>query len=447
MIMSPDVIVIGGGVAGLSASVKLIKSGANVLLIEKNNHLGGRTYSFCDKRTKTIVDNGQHLLIGAYKNTYKYLELIGTQNLLSINDRNGFVFLEDGFKSTKFVIPDIPGPLKLIAALLKMKQLSLKDKLGIIKLGAAIKNWDGNFQKSIMKRTVEEWLDNNDQDYRAKKYLWHPLTISIMNESPQLASAILFAKVLKDVYFQESDNSRIWIPTVGQSELYVKEAIRLFESNKSRVLLNKKVRRIIHKDGSYVGVDTGDVIRSKYAICAVPHFNFWDILRDSDFNDGYYKQIKYFQSSPIVSVNLWFDHEVMENEFVGLIGTTVQWVFNKNKIFHSKNDNLFYITAIISNARGVIDLNKEKITGMVLSDLQKTIPEVRKANVLYSSVIKERHATFSAVPEVEQYRPDQKSIIKNLYLAGDWTNTGLPATIEGAIYSGFLCAEMIIKGD
>lgn len=440
--MIPDVIVIGGGLAGLSATVKLVKAGANVLLIEKNNHLGGRTYSFIDKTTKTIVDNGQHLLVGAYQNTFKYLKLIGTSEFVS-KQSDGFVFIENGKKCEELVLPPIAYPFNMIAAILKMKALSINDKINLIRIGLAIKNWNENFINNTKNVSVERWLDVYQQNSKTKKYLWYPLTISIMNESPDIASALLFANAIKHTYFCNSDNSKIYIPSVGQSELFVKPAIELIESKKSKIMLNKKVQKIITKNGKYEGIKAGELLVSKYAICAVPHFSFLNLFHNDSLEVKDYSQIKYFNSSPIVSVNLWFDRDVVENEFVGLIGTKVHWVFNKNSIFSLKQNKQFYITAVISNANDIVDLTKEKIVSIVLDDLKRNLPEVNKANVLYASVIKERRATFSATPEVENYRPEQKSRIENLYIAGDWTKTGLPATIEGAIYSGFLCADLI----
>lgn len=442
--MIPDVIVIGGGLAGLSASVKLVKAGASILLIEKNNHLGGRTYSFVEKNTKSVVDNGQHLLVGAYKNTFKYLEIIGTSELLSKQELNGFIFLENGKKCEEIVIPQVPKPLNLFIAIFKMRALSISEKIDLLKLGLAIKNWDQNFQFLIKNTTVKNWLDFYEQNDRTRKYFWYPLTISIMNESPDVASAYLFANAIKRTYFDEGESSKIWIPAVGQSELYVEQAVKLIESSKSKIILNKKVNKIITKDRKYVGIEAGEVLKSKYAICAVPHLNFLNILKDSYLYDKY-SHIGDFNLSPIVSVNIWFDRDVMEYEFVGLIGTTVQWVFNRSKILSYVNKKQFYIAAVISNAREILNLSREQILNIVLNDLKKNFPKMNDAKILFYKVIKERAATFSATPEVETFRPEQESKIKNLYIAGDWTKTDLPATIEGAVYSGFKCADLILK--
>lgn len=443
--MIPDVIVIGGGLAGLSASVKLVEAGANVLLIEKNNHLGGRTYSFIDKVTNTIVDNGQHLLVGAYKNTFKYLKLIGTSEFFLKHNLDGFILIENGKKCEELLIPQIPSPLNMFVAILNMKALSIKEKFDVIKLGLNIKNFEEDFNNNIKNITVEKLLDTYNQSSKTRKYLWYPLAISIMNESPDMASAWLFINAIKNTYFYSSHNSKIWIPSVGQSELYVKPAIDLIKEKKSKIILNTKVKKIIIKDGKYIGVEAGEVFKSKYAICAVPHFNFLEILPAYYLTNDNYNRIKCFSSSPIVSVNLWLDRQIMENEFVGLLGTKVHWVFNKSKIFSLKQNKIFYITAVISNAKEIVNLDKNKIVSIVMNDLSKNLPKLSEANVLYASVIKERKATFSASPGAENYRPEQKSIIENLYLAGDWTKTSLPATIEGAIYSGFLCADLIIK--
>ncbi len=443
--MNPDVIIIGGGLAGLSASVKLVKAGATVLLIDKNNHLGGRTYSFIDRRTGTVVDNGQHLLIGAYKNTFEYLEMIGTKDLLFPSNDNSLNFIEEGKSHYNFSIPNFPAPINLLIAILKITPLSWSDKINLFDIGKIIKKWNDNLEKEIKDLSVEEFLNKYGQSYNAKKYFWYPLVISVMNESPNVASALLFAKVLKNTYFSKAENHKIWLPSVGQTELYVEKAIEMIKDHHSKVIMKEKVDNILIENGKVIGVNIkGKLIKSKYVVSAVPNYNFLDLLPAKDRHTDFFVKIREITSSPIISVNLWFDREIFDEQFIGLINTNVHWVFNRNKIVSNNNNRFNYITAVISNARSFLNIDKFQIVQLVIEELKSNFPAIKYANLIYYSVIKERNATFSTTPDIEKIRPVQQTEIQNFYMAGDWTNTGLPATIEGAVTSGFLCADLIM---
>jgi hydroxysqualene dehydroxylase len=441
--MIPDVVIIGGGLAGLSAAVKLANSGAKVFLYEQNPQLGGRTYSFIDNKTGDVVDNGQHLLIGAYHNTIEYLKLIGTDSFLSKQTKPKLNFYNPKYGISTFEISNLPKPFDLTAAMLKYRALAIRDRQKLLKVGLALRKLDPPTEKKIAHQSVEEWLINLDQSEVVRHSFWYPIVVSVMNELPNRASATLFARSLKKSFLGNKSDAALLVPMVGQTELYVNEAENLLSKNKVKILKGEGVRHIIIENGKATGVEADSSIKSKYVISAVPYFKLPNILPSSVTYKYPFSKLKYFKSVPIISINLWFDRSVMDIDFVGVVQKKIQWVFNKHRIMGEtqKPDN--YITAVISGAYKFIQLSKDELVSLAIKDLTEIFPMIKTAVLKHSLVIKEKRATFSATNEIEQYRPNYETPIENLFLAGDWTNTGLPATIEGAVQSGFECARLI----
>lgn len=443
--MTPDVIVIGGGLSGLAAAIKLSLSGAKVVVLEQKSILGGRTYSFVDSKSGDEVDNGQHILVGAYHNTLEYLELIGTKHFLKRQSKPRLYFHHPQYGMHTFEISNLPKPFDITAAMLNYKILSFRDRNKLLKVGLELKLWNEKLERKLSQLSVEMWLNSLNQSDEAKECFWYPIVISVMNEIPGRASALLFARSLKNTFLGKKSDADVLIPTVGQTKLYVEEAVDLLKRNKSEVITNVKVKSILVSGGTAVGVNAGKIIKGKYVISSVPHYNVAQLIPKSYLNHILFNELNLFETSPIVSINLWFDRKVMDIEFVGLINRNLQWVFNKRRIMgdNSKPEN--YISAVISGARDEVHLPKDKLVKMAVAELKAVFPESRNAQLENAIVIKEKRATYSATNEVESIRPNPETPIKNFYLAGDWTNTGLPATIEGAIQSGFVCAELVLR--
>lgn len=440
--MTYDVAVVGGGLAGLAASVQLALDGARVVLIEQANKLGGRAYSYLDRTTGDVVDNGQHVLVGAYRCTLQYLTLVGTRELLTMpeNFHLHFHHPEKGFTTITFDSLPIGAAL----AMLRYPAFSLNDRMRLLGAAMKLRKWDERDEHSLKRLTVTQWLDTLRQSDEVRRSFWYPLAVSIMNESPEKASACLLARSMHATFFSQRSNAKILIPRVGQTELYVNGALNIFAQHKTNVLLNTEAKSIFfHKDKAVgVGLKNGKRIRAKALVAAVPPFVLCRLLPDR-LRDILHLRTEQFGSSPIVSIHLWFDKPVMDRDFVGLIDRRVQWVFNRRRIMreHGKPEN--YISAIISAAHEFVNFSKEALTKLAVQDIGSAYPSPRRAKLMHSVVIKEKRATFSPTNEVEPYRPSHRTPIGNFYLAGDWTDTGLPPTIEGAIMSGFRCAELI----
>ncbi len=437
--MSKRVVIIGGGFAGLAAGVRLSDRGSDVLLLERRNHLGGRAYSFIDAKTGDVVDNGQHLFMGCYHHTIAFLEKIGRLDRLKFQDRPRVDFLDaDGY--TSFDCPPLPAPLNVLTGLLRMKGISIGDKLRTFNLGRAIK---GNGRLSPGALTVDQWLDELGQSARIKKRFWQPMVVATLNQSPDVASARMLKVVLQEAFGVDSKSARIGISRVGLSDLYTDGACDFIKTRGGDVQTGAQVRRLIVERGVVVAVELKDGrrVEGDYFISAVPPDALFAILPD-ELRNKEFAQLEALGSSPIVSINLWFDRPIIDREFVGLLGTRSQWIFNKDLILSPRRQQN-QVAVIISAARDFVDWTRSDLVEMAISELHHLLPASRAATLVHSVIVKEREATLSHTVESDSLRPGPRTSISNLILAGDWTDTGLPATIESAVLSGDVAAEII----
>jgi len=449
--MPKRVVIIGGGFAGLAAGVRLSERGHEVLLLERRNHLGGRAYSFTDTRTGDVVDNGQHLFMGCYRHTIGFLETIGTLDRLRFQDRPHVDFLDrEGLYS--FDCPPLPAPLHVLAGLIRMRGISIGDKLRTLNIGRAIK---GNGSVSPGALTVDQWLDQLGQSANIKQRFWYPMVVATLNQSPDIASARMLKVVLQEAFGAGSKNSRIGISRVGLSDLYTDGARDFIKARGGDVQTGAQVRRFIIEHGVVIAVELkdGQRVEGDHFISAVPPEALAAILPD-ELRQKEFTQLESLGSSPIVSINLWFDRPIIDREFVGLLGTRCQWIFNKDLILggtqaskpapsesSSKRSN--QVAVIISAARDYVDWTRDDLVKMVIDELHELLPDSRSAEVQHSVIVKEREATLSHSVESDSLRPGSRTSITNLILAGDWIATGLPATIESAVMSGDAAAEII----
>lgn len=436
--MSKRAVIIGGGFSGLAAGVSLAERGVEVLLLERRNHLGGRAYSFIDSKTGSTVDNGQHLFMGCYHHTIAFLEKIGCLDRLKFQDtpRVDFLDREDGF--FKFECPPLPAPLHALAGLLTMKGLTLSDKLRALNVGRAIR---GNGLPESL--TVDQWLDQLHQSDRIRQRFWYPMVIATLNEDPRTASAKMLKRVLEEAFGSGRRGTSIGIARVGLSDLYTGGSREYIQSLGGRVTTAAEVERLAIVNGAIVAAElkTGEKIEADWFISAVPPSAFLKMLDERDARQ--FEPISRLETSPIVSINLWFDRPVIDREFTGLIGTRCQWIFNKDLILSAKNTN--QIAVIISAAREFVDWTREALVEMAETELHEMIPSSRDAVLIKSAIVKEREATMAHSVESDGLRPGPRTAVANLLLAGDWTDTGLPATIESAVISGHTAAEIVLS--
>lgn len=439
--MPKRVVIIGGGFSGLAAAVSLSESGHKVLLLEARAQLGGRAYSFLDSKTGDTVDNGQHLFMGCYRHTIAFLEKIGTLDKLRFQSTPRVDFLDRTFGLTSFDCPDLPAPINVLMGLFKLKGITTGDKLRALNVGKAIRASTNGFAR--LGITVTEWLDSLGQSDRIKERFWYPMAVATLNERPAVASARMMSVVLKEAFSGSRRNARIGISSVGLSDLYTRRAKEFIEARGGEVETNAPVRSFVIENGKAraVALKDGRRIEADYFISTVTPQALIKLLVD-DSQAGEFSKLARLVSSPIVSINLWFDRSIIDREFVGLLGTKSQWLFNKAKI-NANTTGSNQLAIIISAAHDFVGMTRDALVGMALSELRELIPEAHSARLLHSVIVKEREATISHTVESDDLRPGPRTSIPNLILAGDWTQTGLPATIESAVMSGKIAAEWV----
>lgn len=430
------VLVLGAGYAGLSAAVELINRGHDVTLLESRALLGGRAHNFTDVKTGLELDNGQHIFMGCYHETLKFLSYLGVQDRLASPTRLEVPFLSENKRSSLAAAP-LPAPFHLLTALLGYGELSMADKMAALKLGARLRLG----QTARADETVQTWLTRWGQTPNIIRALWEPLCLAAVNEPISTASAALFATVIRRSFLGSADDAKILLSRVGLSQLFSPEVKRLLEMCRSVTRVQAPVQAL-HFDGPRlreVELTGGERLTADAVVSALP----WHVLRgllpaESTLAQGCHK----LGEAPIISLHLWLDRPVLKEPFVGFLDSPVHWLFSREHI-HGKDSETPVVTAVISGARDLMNKTGAELEEITLSEMRRFLPEARDAHVTHRMVYKALSATFAATPEAEPFRPGPATAWSNFWLAGDWTATGLPATLEGAILSGHRAAAAL----
>jgi squalene-associated FAD-dependent desaturase len=438
---SSGVVILGGGFAGLACGAALAAEGRPVVLLEKKPHLGGRAYSFRDTETGDSVDNGQHLFMGCYRETRAFLERIGTADKMRLASDIRVDYADAAGGRDALVCPTALGaPLHLAAGVLGLKGISIGDKLGLIRLDLKLRALRGRdpMPAELDTMTVRQWLGSLGQSARIQERLFDPIALGALNDDPGVAAATGFAQVLTRAFYDGVEGSKLGLATVGLSELYTEAARAYIETRGGAVHLNKKVKSV--SEGKVVCED-GSEFQGSHVVSTLPP---WDLLKlelPASLR-GPWEKLK---PAPIVSISLWLDREVISEPLIGLLGTEIQWVFNKTRI-HSLPGGGQYLALVISGAHKQVAADPKLLLEIAKRDLARCFPEFQKATIKRWKVVKEPFATLSPVPGSDALRPSAKSGTPGFVFAGDWTQTGLPATIESAVLSGRRAAQLILNG-
>ncbi len=441
-----DVVVIGAGFAGLSAAVALCDKGFRVTVLEGKPSLGGRAYSFTDPDTSDFVDNGQHVLMGCYTETLDFLNRIGARDQLVFHEDLDIEMLSGGGRSAHLKTARLPGPLHMMGAMLGYRHLSVADRINVMRGGNSMLAMRSRGHE-LQGMTVAQLMDRLGQSEQARQCFWYPLSVATLNDEPESSSSGLLAEVLKRAFFSRRRDSAFVYSRVGLSDLYCTGARRLVELAGGCVTTRAIVESLQLGEGGRVAcvrLRDGGRIEAANFISAVPAPQMLRFMPENAVADPYFARLAGLSSSPIICVHLWLDREVTESPFVGFIGTTTQWLFNKRRIFAQRGENHpGYLSFVISGARRLVDRSYDEILEIVTRDLHAMIPRARDAKIVKSLVLKEKNATMTPDLRSHELRPTAKTPIDNLFLAGDWIQTGLPATIESAVISGRAAAAAL----
>ena len=447
-LISADAVVIGAGCAGLAAAVRLASRGARVVVVEQAPRLGGRASSFIDRESGETLDNGQHALFGCYRSTYDLLREIGTadraplQSTLSLTMVGG----PEGRAHTLHC-PDLPSPWHLMLGLSLWSAVPLSERAAARHLAHVLESAQRDGAVATAARvdptlTVSQWLDANRQPAQLRRWLWDPLVYAALNQSPDVAAARPFVRVLAEMFGPRADDAAVGLPSVPLESLIPAPAARYVEERGGRVLLRRPAK--IAMVGDRIGhVKVGDtIVRAPAVVSAVPWHAFPALFEEN--TPAALAEIAAnavaMLSSPIVTVSLWFAEDVMPRgtAFLGLTDGTMQWFFGRRAITGAGT----HISAVCSGAVDILREDNTAIIARAEADARRALPATRGVPLTRAVVVREPRATFSLAPHAPE-RPDTITPLPGFYLAGDWIDTGLPATIEGAVRTGFAAAGAI----
>jgi len=437
----PHVAVVGGGFAGLAAAVRLARGGARVTLLERRPFLGGRAYSFTDPATGDVVDNGPHALMGAYAAALDFLAEIGAGSKLAFQRRLHVALADPALGLGAVAAPPLPGPLQAPAALLRYRLLAPGDRVrllvGAVRLAARA-------PPSLAGTTVAAALARVGQRGAACARFWHPLAIATLNETPEVAAAAPFAAVLRKAFFAGARAARFALARVPLSELYTTDARRTLEQAGGTVVTGAAAATLaLGRDGvEALVLRDGRRVEADAVVLAVPVAALLRLV-PAPLRDAHpFRSLAAVGTSPIVSVHLWLDRPVAWGApFLGLLGGRAQWLFDCGPAAGGGHR----LASVTSGARFWDDAGDDEIAAEVLADAAAVLPAVQAARVRRTLVIRERHATLSLTPAADAARPGVETPLPNLFLAGDWIQTGLPATIESAVLSGRAAADRALE--
>ena len=459
-----NVIVIGGGLAGLAASVALAESGLKVILLESRPRLGGRASSFEDAVTGELIDNCQHVAMGCCTNFRHFCRVTGIES--SFRRERDLFFVAPPTTAAhvrprvnRFSAMPLPAPLHLAAAFARLSYLSWREKLA---LARGLKALARESSATALHTNFADWLIQQRQPANVVDRFWWVVLVSALSESLDRVSVAAARKVFVDGFLANRFGWEVWLPTVPLDDLYSGQLTQWLTAHGVEVRLKSGVERVVINDHRVVAIElrSGERLSAQQFVLAVPQHRVGSFLPDEWRSQPPFDRVDQLQTAPIASVHLWFDCAITSLPHAVLVGRLGQWLFNRGGVPSTefrvpseaqatRNSELgtrnFYYQVVISNAREVAERPQADVIAEVVAELKAIWPESAAAELRHSRMIVEHKAVFSPLPGSDELRPAQQSPIANLQLAGDWTQTGWPATMEGAVRSGFLAAENVTQ--
>ena len=427
-----DVIIIGGGLAGIKAYINLKKNGLNALIIEKSSYLGGRAFSFEDPLTGNFIDNGQHVIVGACK---EYLNLLketnNSENLLQIKNYQVPVIKNNkvSMLGSKF----FGGSLGLFISLVMYKHLNIKEKISLIRLLLKIKYINLNTNR---EKKFKIWLKKNNQSDSTIKFFWDIFLKPALNEKIETIETKPALFVIKETFF--SKNPQIFgLPKVNLSTLWDN-----FEKNNSKNILKKTIVKKVNVSNDQIKnivLNNGEELTANNYIFATQYSSIQKIFKDSNIKGNFKNKL---ETSPILGIHFWFKDKVTDDRYIASVDSEIQWIFNTSKN-HNNNENHMVISQ--SASEKWMKMDKSEIKKIFLKELNLIYPKATQKNLEKFSIVKQRDATFLCNEKNELIRNSIPLDLKNIYYSGDWRNTSWPSTMESAVISGKDVSNIILE--
>jgi squalene-associated FAD-dependent desaturase len=432
--MSDRVLIIGAGLAGLAAAVRLAERGFRVTLLEARQRLGGRASSFVDASSHLLLDNCQHVSMGCCTNFAHFCRTVGIAHLLQT--QKALAFMTPDGQISSLQASGLPAPFHLARSFLAAHYLTFAEKLRIAWGLACLRC------RQDEDTPFHDWLLGHRQTPGTIQRFWGVVLISALNETPQRVGLRYARKVFLEGFLRHRRGFEVQLPTVPLGRLYGPELEHWLGEHGVRVVTGQAARTLVPGEDHVraVRLREGAPLQADWYIAAVPFDRLLELLPPEEV-DKYpaFSNLHHLETSPITSIHLWYDRPLFPQPHLILLDCTSQWLFNRG----TSGPGEHYVQVIVSAARALRGLGNDAIQQHIAGELARLFPHA-EARLLRGRVVTEHHATFSAVPGVDRWRPIQLSPLRNLFLAGDWTNTGWPATMEGAVRSGYLAAQALL---
>ncbi len=431
------VAVIGAGVAGLSAACSLADAGLKVTVFERRPYVGGRASSYLHPGTEEVIDNSQHVLFGCCTNLIHFYETLGVAGKIRWFD--AFNFIQPGGRLTTFrPSAFLPAPLHSVPAFIRSPLFTRQDKLAI---GRAMSAMTRPLRNGADEDCLA-WLRRHGQTDQAIRRFWEPVLFSALNEDLDKASVRYAIKVFRELFLNTATGGNMGVPGLPLSELYG-QAIEYIRARGGEVRLRQGVTRIDPAESVVTIRSESGPQQFDYAVIAAPYHGLASLLPNDAAGDELRRRLEHFHSSPITAIHLWFDREVTPLPHAALLDRTIQWMYQKSKLQDREKKSGSYVELVVSASKLLVEKSREEIIELAMREFTEFFPAVKNAKLLKAAVTKEVHATFSVTPGLDEHRPGPQTGWLRIFLAGDWTATEWPATMEGAARSGYSAAEAL----
>ncbi|MCY3714136.1 MAG: FAD-dependent oxidoreductase [Gemmatimonadetes bacterium] len=472
-------IVIGGGLAGLAGAVALADAGLQVELYERRPILGGRATSFIHPSSGERVDNCQHVLLGCCVNLVDFYTRLGVADHIDFHE--DIPFIDESSRVSVIGPSALPPPFHLLPSFLRIKTMGIRDKLSVVRTVAAMIRHVASLRRtgdpdvalasatapaSAASRGAESlpatpsgatpspvsmaaWLEAHGATNRAIEAFWKPFLISALNDELGDIDADYGIGTAVRAMLLNRSGYEVGLPAVPLGDLYA-PCIDYIEQRGGRVVFNRGVTGISVQDGrvASLSLQDGSSIEAGAYLSALPFDVLCKLLPQSQASDPYFSMLDGLSVSPITAVHVWFDRPVTELGYAAVIGRRIQWIFNQSSrhagAFSADNGGA-YLGLVVSASDDWMKTPRQVIIDQAMEDLESLLPAVRQAKLLKAIVVKEGRATFAPRPGCDALRPGPSSPFPNLSIAGDWVQTGWPATMESAVRSGYQAAEVLLR--
>jgi squalene-associated FAD-dependent desaturase len=451
------VAVAGGGLAGLAAACALADSGFRVTLFERRPYLGGRASSYEHPGTGEVVDNCQHVLFRVCTNLVEFYRRIGVQD--NIRWFEDMTFIEPGGRTSVMRASHLPAPLHTAPSFLRFPFLSVKDK-AMVARGIAVLTLTSQPDNG---ESFLQWCHHHGQTDNAIQRFWKPILVSALSEDLDSVSVSYASQVVRES-MKSREARHMGVPNIPLTDLYnragdyirqrggeihFRSSLETFSTEPSSSEKSPSKSSFTKSPGVRIRVGGREQVFD-YLVLALPFETIEDVLPQTPGAAPLRERLSHFESSPITGIHLWFDRQITDLDHAVLLDRTIQWMFHKSRLLATRGSSArdesqgSYIELVVSASKSLIEKSRAEIIDFALNEVREFFPAAREANLLKSTVVKEVHATFSPRPGIDAYRPAQVTPWPCVFIAGDWTATGWPATMEGAVRSGYLAGEALI---